>query len=548
MYQNDCTQSSFPAPWPIAMQQVPTFPPTPESRIGTVLGKTLVLKRMIGTGSYGVVYYAVDNKTNARYAVKALNKITSDGHPLDERQRKFQLREIQLHHLASSHPNVVSMYKIVDEPDCTYVVLEYCEDGDLFTNITERGRFVSDDELIRYAFCQILNAVEYCHTMGIYHRDLKPENILVSNNGSKVMLADFGLATLDAISEDHGCGSTFYMSPECIDKNKKVKFHCGPNDIWSLGVVLLNLTCGQNPWKQASLEDSTYRAFSANPGFLQTILPLSDELNEIVLRIFEYNPQYRVDIFSLKTMIHNCKKFTGPIKSSVPRTPVGMGRFDQNGNYIEANYYYPVNTDLNIDWTTFSSPVDEVKSPHYFADLVDQLDNISDSEILEKIDKESYINELEKLSEDLPNEDETDLSDSASDFSDVTNESDNGMDRPNNFHNYQCLLNSNPNYNVQISTQQPLVPLQYYIALSSMYCIENWPYNPSQDPKKSSFHSTVKDHSQIPPYLCNKEIEDQQYFSMFNSTSNGFSSGQSLNAMQFPMDNYWSWPQPGTAF
>ncbi|POS84557.1 hypothetical protein EPUL_004150, partial [Erysiphe pulchra] len=546
MYQNGCIQNSFPAQWPIAMQHVPTFPPTPESRIGTVLGKTLVLKRMIGTGSYGVVYFAVDNKTNARYAVKALNKVTSDGHPLDERQRKFQLREIQLHHLASSHPNVVSMYKIVDEPDCIYVVLEYCEDGDLFTNITERGRFVSNDELIRYAFGQILNAVEYCHTMGIYHRDLKPENILVSNNGAKVMLADFGLATLEAMSEDHGCGSTFYMSPECIDRNKKVKFHCGPNDIWSLGVVLLNLICGQNPWKQASLEDSTYRAFSANPGFLQTILPLSDELNEIIQRVFESNPHYRVDIFSLKTMIHNCKKFTGPIKSSVPRTPVGMGRYDQNGNYIQANNYYPANTVLNIDWTTFNPSVDEVKIPKDFANLVDQLDIISDSEMLGNIDKESYFNELEKSSEDLPNEDETDLSDSASEFSDITNESDYEVDRPNNLQNYQCTLDSNPNYNVQISNQQPFMPLQYYIALSSMYCLDNWPNNPGQDPKKSPLNSNDGYYNQVPG-LDNKQIDDQQHGSIFNTTPNGLGSSQSHNMMMFPMDNYWSWPQPGTA-
>jgi len=49
----------------------------------------------------------------------------------------------------SAHPNIVSMLKIVDDKDCTYVILEYCPEGDLFSNITERGLYVSDDIAIR---------------------------------------------------------------------------------------------------------------------------------------------------------------------------------------------------------------------------------------------------------------------------------------------------------------------------------------------------------------------------------------------------------------
>lgn len=198
-------------------------PVAPEDRLGKFLGGSLQLIGILGTGAYGVVYSAIDINTGIRYAVKTLSKFNADGSPLDRKQVAFQHRELRLHYEASAHPNVVSMLKIVDDPDCTYVVLEYCPEGDLFYNITERGRYVSKDDLAKRVFLQILDAVGHCHALGIYHRDLKPENILVSDHGEAVKLADFGLATSAARSEDYGCGSTFYMSPGRISA-----FHVRP--------------------------------------------------------------------------------------------------------------------------------------------------------------------------------------------------------------------------------------------------------------------------------------------------------------------------------
>ena len=212
-FQAPLTPPSTPPAERQCFPPIPPLPVTPESRLGRFLGESLQLKSILGTGAYGVVYRAFDHISQTWYAVKALSKTTANGAPVDRRQREFQTREIQLHYAASAHPNIVSMLKIVDDPDCTFVILEYCPEGDLFLNITERGRYVSNEALIRSAFLQILDAVEHCHRLGIYHRDLKPENILVSHSGEKVLLADFGLATTDISSDDHGCGSTFYMSP-----------------------------------------------------------------------------------------------------------------------------------------------------------------------------------------------------------------------------------------------------------------------------------------------------------------------------------------------
>ncbi|KAJ2971579.1 hypothetical protein NQ176_g7623 [Zarea fungicola] len=300
-------------------QPVRCVPLAPEQRLGRLLEGRLQLTDILGTGAYGVVYSAIDITTGIRYAVKCLSKFNADGSPLERRQVAYQQREISLHYKASAHSNVVSIHKIMNDVDCIYVVLEYCPEGDLFLNITERGHYVGNDLLAKQAFLQILDAVEHCHKLGIYHRDLKPENILVTDQGETVKLADFGLATAEDRSEDYGCGSTFYMSPECLEPTtRKPYYMCAPNDVWSLGVILVNLTCGRNPWKQASVQDSTYRAYTRSPGFLKTILPLTDDLNDILGHIFQPNPELRITMPELRSRIMSCASFTVPAPAASP--------------------------------------------------------------------------------------------------------------------------------------------------------------------------------------------------------------------------------------
>ncbi|KAI5306280.1 hypothetical protein KEM56_001584 [Ascosphaera pollenicola] len=292
----------------------------PEDRLGLILADRLELTSVLGTGAYGVVYTAVDIYTNTPYAVKALNKAG-----LDSRQQKFQQREIELHYQASGHPNIVSLLRITDGPDCTFVILEYCPEGDLFSTITEKGPFNWDFFLAKNLFLQILDAVEYLHSIGIYHRDLKPENILVTDNGTTLKIADFGLATTEAITHDFGCGSTFYMSPECI-QNSRYGYCSAPSDVWSLGVILVNLTCGRNPWKKAASEDSTFNAYRHDSNYLASILPISPELNSILQRIFEIDPSKRVTLPELRQLIVECPQFT--VESSATASSTSMpGQF-----------------------------------------------------------------------------------------------------------------------------------------------------------------------------------------------------------------------------
>lgn len=369
-------ESRAPIPSTQVSYQVPshyqTPPPSPrlqsskfnprDIRIGYDVGRRFRLMEILGHGAYGIVYRAVDLITQRQCAVKTLNRITADGRPQDHRSMEFQAREIRTHWKVQDHPNVVSMEGVVDDPECIYVVLEYCPEGDLFHNITDCEQYVGNDALAQRVFLQILDAVSHCHSRGIYHRDLKPENILVTDHGNTVKLADFGLAIESATSDDYGCGSTFYMSPgklfevprarprplqaaistdlakarspcsatdyfpfftECLDhSSQRTSYLCAPNDIWSLGVILVNLTCGRNPWKEACASDSTYRAYLRDPSFLKTILPITDDLNNILRKIFDPNPNTRITLPQLIQEIGACRQFTLAAQPASSPAPV----------------------------------------------------------------------------------------------------------------------------------------------------------------------------------------------------------------------------------
>lgn len=89
----------------------------------------------------------------------------------------------------------------------------------------------------------------------------------------------------------------------------------------------MNLTCGRNPWKRASMDDSTFRAYRNNPRFLSSILPLSPELDFILSRIFEHDPRRRIKLPELRDLILRCTNFTTRSVVTLPPTPPSEPRY-----------------------------------------------------------------------------------------------------------------------------------------------------------------------------------------------------------------------------
>lgn len=162
------------------------------------------LVSILGIGAYGVVYLGQSLLDHRYVAVKWLTHL------------QISYREADIHAYLSGHPNILKFEKVVYEGLRTFMILEYSSEGDLFTAITKNKKgIVGHNEAIRHIFLQIIDAVQYCHQNNIAHRDLKPENILLGP-GLRVKLADFGLATMNPVSNEFGCGSTFYFSPGII--------------------------------------------------------------------------------------------------------------------------------------------------------------------------------------------------------------------------------------------------------------------------------------------------------------------------------------------
>ncbi|GJE94850.1 kinase-like protein [Phanerochaete sordida] len=289
----------------------PSNSPQPP-QVGTLIDNgALELVEVLGYGGYGIVYRAIDTFSSnpTSYAVKCLPHSTKRN---AARQRQLHIREITLHQLASAHPGVVTLHRVIEDSHFTWIVMDYCPDGDLFTQILHNRRYLGNNELIKNVFLQLLDAVEYCHSLNIYHRDLKPENILCFDDGLRLAITDFGLATTERMSTEFRTGSVYHMSPECQGGEFAPTRSYSPlfNDIWSLGIILLNLITGRNPWKSASADDCTFQAYLKDPDrFLPTVLPISDEVNALLVRVLEVDWRHRLTLREMRQAVKGIRNF-----------------------------------------------------------------------------------------------------------------------------------------------------------------------------------------------------------------------------------------------
>ncbi|KAG0253327.1 hypothetical protein BGZ95_006358 [Linnemannia exigua] len=295
---------------------------------------------VLGYGTYGSIYLAKTIPTAPGMVpeYKAIKCLSKKG--LTQTQLLLQRQEIDLHLSLSSptngqHPHIVDMSSVIETKDSLYLAMEYCSGGDLYDTITSQhsaardsgvdfapmanfaGRCldVHSDSSVVDAMTQIISALVHSHSRQVFHRDLKPENILVASDGS-LKLADFGLATKERVSNDFGCGSSFYMAPEQQPSRSSAgrrPYLPAKSDVWSLGIIFLNLRFGRNPWKLSRADvDATFAAYAQNSDVLREMFPeLSPSALHFLKRVLCVDPNDRADSYEALELIQRVHTIVG---------------------------------------------------------------------------------------------------------------------------------------------------------------------------------------------------------------------------------------------
>ncbi|HTP63855.1 MAG TPA: serine/threonine-protein kinase [Geobacteraceae bacterium] len=282
--------------------------------VGANIG-TVTLVKLLGRGGMGAVFIGYQASLKRQVAVKILPKSVAS---TARAQQMFRDEAETVGIL--SHPNIVPVYEMGETSDFFFQVMQLVVGQDLRTILGKARkhpvptkRILPVPETFRY-ICQILDALGYAHAEGVFHQDIKPANILIDDRFRRALVADFGIAR--AVWAEYSLqsllvGTPVYMSPEqaacaAID---------GRTDIYSVGVILFEMTAGLLPMHKESAAELVKRKktgpdtfFTARPSEINS--SINSELEAIIDKAIATNPDKRfADCMEFKTeleaYVHN---------------------------------------------------------------------------------------------------------------------------------------------------------------------------------------------------------------------------------------------------
>ncbi|XP_051472422.1 serine/threonine-protein kinase Nek1 isoform X10 [Apus apus] len=245
--------------------------------------------RKIGEGSFGKAILVKAKEDDQQYVIKEIN-ISK----MSNKEREESRREVAV--LANmKHPNIVLYRESFEENGCLYIVMDYCEGGDLFKKINaQKGILFSEDQILDW-FVQICLALKHIHDRKILHRDIKSQNIFLTKDGT-IQLGDFGIArVLNSTAElARTCiGTPYYLSPE-ICQNKPYN---NKSDIWALGCVLYEMCTLKHAFEAGNMKNLVLKIISGP--FPPVSMHYSYDLRNLLSQLFKRNPRNRPSVNSI---------------------------------------------------------------------------------------------------------------------------------------------------------------------------------------------------------------------------------------------------------
>ncbi|XP_022623019.1 serine/threonine-protein kinase Nek5-like [Seriola dumerili] len=248
--------------------------------------------RQIGEGAFGKAFLVRDKGGGGdrQCVVKQVNL-----RKMSAREKEASKKEVTLLS-RMKHPNIVSFTTSFQEGDSLYIVMEYCDGGDLMKKINmQRGVPFTEERIVAW-FVQICLGLKHIHDRKILHRDIKAQNIFLTNGGMKAKLGDFGIARMlnNTMELARTCvGTPYYLSPEICESRP----YNNKTDIWSLGCVLYELCTLRHPFEGSSLRQLVSKICRGRYNPVPS--RYSYDLRLLVTQLFKVNPRDRPSVSSV---------------------------------------------------------------------------------------------------------------------------------------------------------------------------------------------------------------------------------------------------------
>ena len=245
-----------------------------------------ILKEL-GAGSYGRVILVQHKITQAKYAIKCIDKRNK----VNIEEKPYFRREIEIMYRVH-HPNVVKLFGHFEDNKYCYFIMEYIPGGNVYNLVPKNGVRTVPIQTIASIMKDVISAVYFLHHMSppIIHRDIKPENVVLDQN-MKAKLTDFGWSNYmqGDMKRTTVCGTPVYLAPEIINN----RGHDEKVDIWCIGVLLFELLTGISPFQGFDVQTIKYNINRLNIAWQKN---MDRDAVDLIKRILKYNPEERISL------------------------------------------------------------------------------------------------------------------------------------------------------------------------------------------------------------------------------------------------------------